>query len=132
MALSSSRLINAQTDQKEQDTGYHNLQRARTDAAAKNGYNSTATRNAMANLFHTNSGGKMPYDWQLDIAEAFILGLDCVLIAGTGMGKTIPFMLPLLLPQYATSTIPVISPLRSLQRDQVCSILICFHMIPIM
>jgi len=29
-----------------------------------------------------------PYDWQLDVAEAIILGLDSIVIAGTGSGKT--------------------------------------------
>ena len=38
--------------------------------------------------------GKTPYSWQLDAAEAIILGLGCVVFAGTGAGKTIPFMLP--------------------------------------
>ncbi|KAJ7506438.1 hypothetical protein B0H11DRAFT_1707242, partial [Mycena galericulata] len=40
---------------------------------------------------------KPPYDWQIEVAEALILGLDAVVIAGTGAGKTIPFMMPLLL-----------------------------------
>ncbi|KAK7027208.1 hypothetical protein R3P38DRAFT_2777274 [Favolaschia claudopus] len=34
---------------------------------------------------------------QIDVSEALILGLDSVVIAGTGAGKTIPFMLPVML-----------------------------------
>ena len=37
-----------------------------------------------------------PYSWQLDVTEAIFLGLDPVVIAGTGAGKTMPFMMPLL------------------------------------
>ena len=37
------------------------------------------------------------HEWQLDVADALLLGLNCVAIAGTGSGKAIPFMLPLLL-----------------------------------
>ncbi|KAI1782002.1 P-loop containing nucleoside triphosphate hydrolase protein [Ganoderma leucocontextum] len=72
----------------------------------------------MTSKFSARSGGKRPYEWQLDVAEAFLLGLDCVVVAGTGAGKTIPYLLPLLLPETAHKTIPVISPLKSLQRDQ--------------
>jgi ATP-dependent helicase YprA (DUF1998 family) len=33
---------------------------------------------------------KTPYDWQLDVTEAILLGLDStVVIAGTGSGKTV-------------------------------------------
>lgn len=47
-------------------------------------------------MFNERSGLD-PYEWQLDVAEAIVLGIDTVVIAGTGSGKTIPFMLPLLL-----------------------------------
>ncbi|KDQ56801.1 hypothetical protein JAAARDRAFT_131803, partial [Jaapia argillacea MUCL 33604] len=63
--------------------------------------------------------GKSPYPWQLDVAEAFILGLDAVVIAGTGAGKTMPFIMPLLLKEWQNKTIGIISPLKALQRDQV-------------
>ena len=39
---------------------------------------------------------RSPYPWQLDMAKAIMLGLDCIVIAGTGAGKTIPFVLPFL------------------------------------
>ncbi|KAI9568649.1 hypothetical protein HD554DRAFT_2021831, partial [Boletus coccyginus] len=46
--------------------------------------------------FEERTGGKQPYDSRLDVAEALLTGLDCVLIAGTGADKTMPFMMPLL------------------------------------
>jgi ATP-dependent helicase YprA (DUF1998 family) len=38
--------------------------------------------------------GREPYSWQLAVSEAIALRLDCLCIAGTGAGKTIPFMAP--------------------------------------
>ncbi|THU89189.1 P-loop containing nucleoside triphosphate hydrolase protein [Dendrothele bispora CBS 962.96] len=79
------------------------------------GYNSTDTRNLMQATF-TQKFGKPAYDWQLNVSEALILGLDCIVVAGTGSGKTIPFMLPLLGDDHFR--ILVISPLKILQQDQ--------------
>ena len=93
------------------------LQQARETAAKKRNYNSLDTHTRLERLFSEKSGFK-PYGWQLDVAEAILLGLDCVVIAGTGSGKTIPFMLPLLL--YPNKMALIISPLKVLQRDQVC------------
>ncbi|KAJ6557925.1 hypothetical protein B0H19DRAFT_1291208 [Mycena capillaripes] len=50
--------------------------------------------------------------------EAILVGLDAAVIAGTGTGKTIPFMLPVLLHR---DTIFLVSPLKVPQEDQVCS-----------
>lgn len=55
--------------------------------------------------------GKTPYDWQLDIAEAFYLGVDSVIIAGTGAGKTLPFTMALLADSSGKSKIMIISTL---------------------
>ncbi|KAF8239110.1 hypothetical protein L208DRAFT_994930, partial [Tricholoma matsutake] len=57
-----------------------------------------------------------PHDWQLDVAEALLLGIDSVVIAGTGSGKTILFMLPLL--SNPEKMVLIISPLKILQCDQ--------------
>ena len=46
-----------------------------------------------------------------------MLKLDSLVIAGTGSGKTIPFMLPLL--AHPEKVVIIISPLKVLQRDQV-------------
>ncbi|KAJ6570004.1 hypothetical protein B0H10DRAFT_1831904 [Mycena sp. CBHHK59/15] len=65
-------------------------------ARKQNGYDSAVTRRDLAHLFE-DEYKKPPYDWQIDVSEALIIGLDAVVIAGTGAGKTIPFMMPLLL-----------------------------------
>ncbi|KAH9857945.1 P-loop containing nucleoside triphosphate hydrolase protein [Lenzites betulinus] len=118
MVHSDAHLRKATADQKRQKLGQENLRKARQKHFSASGYNSAETRKLMVDSFETRSGGKRPYKWQLDVAEAFLLGLDCIVIAGTGSGKTIPYLLPLLLPQNAHKTLPVISPLKSLQRDQ--------------
>jgi ATP-dependent helicase YprA (DUF1998 family) len=73
-------------------------------------------------------GGKPPYPWQLDAAEAIVLGLECVVVAGTGAEKTIPLALPLFVHDSRNKMILVISPLYARQSDQVRafnSFLIC-------
>ncbi|KAJ7114413.1 hypothetical protein C8R44DRAFT_536324, partial [Mycena epipterygia] len=62
--------------------------------------------------------GFYAYGWQLDVTEALLLKIDCLVIAGTGSGKTIPFMLPLMLPENAKKMVLIISPLVSLQSEQ--------------
>ncbi|KAJ7189419.1 hypothetical protein GGX14DRAFT_383272 [Mycena pura] len=60
---------------------------------------------------------KPPYESQIDISEAIILGLDAIgVIAGTGAGKTILFMMPLLLDR--KKFVLAISPLNILQEHQ--------------
>ncbi|KIL55563.1 hypothetical protein M378DRAFT_134069 [Amanita muscaria Koide BX008] len=93
------------------------LQKARDLAAQMTGYDSGQTRHDLRTLFSERFGsGAEPYQWQLDVTEAMLLGLDSVVIAGTGSGKTIPFMLPLLL--HPEKMVLVLSPLKILQRDQ--------------
>ena len=48
-----------------------------------------------------------------------MLGLDVTAIAGTGSGKTLPWVMPLLLEENKTKTVLVISPLKALQADHV-------------
>jgi ATP-dependent helicase YprA (DUF1998 family) len=52
-------------------------------------------------------------------AEALILGLDYVVVAGIGAGKTIPFALPLLVQDSPDKLVLVISPLNTPEVDQV-------------
>ncbi|KAF8573691.1 hypothetical protein K439DRAFT_1317768, partial [Ramaria rubella] len=68
---------------------------ARVKASQTRDYDSTKTRADLLRLFQTRCGGKEPYPWQLDVTEALLLGLDSVVFAGTGAGKTIPFVMPL-------------------------------------
>lgn len=105
-------MISANTHETSKKRSYQNLSTARLNAEE---YDSTTTRAQISNIFTTRFG-KPPYDWQLDVTEAAILGLDCVVIAGTGMGKTMPFMMPLLHKPTAKSIF--ISPLKVLQEDQ--------------
>ena len=60
-----------------------------------------------------------PYAAQLDLAECMLLGLDATCIAGTGWGKTLPFVLPLFTPTAKSSVIIIVSPLNTLEADQV-------------
>ena len=96
---------------------YNNLDKARAEATQKNGYNSESTRNIIQSEFLSRFG-RNSYTWQMDVAEALILGLDSVVIAGTGAGKMMPFVMPLFLRN--GKKILIISPLKVLQADQVC------------
>jgi hypothetical protein len=75
----------------------------------------------MAEKLQDCFGGKTPYPWQLDAAEAIVLGLECVVAAGTGAEKTIPLALPLRLFAHGSwvKMILFISPLHARQSDQV-------------
>ncbi|KAK6988536.1 P-loop containing nucleoside triphosphate hydrolase protein [Favolaschia claudopus] len=73
------------------------------------------TRQKLASLFEEQTG-KQAHKWQIDVSEALILGLDSVVIAGTGAGKTMPFMMPVML--HREKFVLVISPLKVLQEDQ--------------
>ncbi|PPQ98478.1 hypothetical protein CVT26_013879 [Gymnopilus dilepis] len=95
---------------------YEILENARRNAAKQQQYDSRATRTRLAALFTERFGGN-PYDWQLDATEAILLGLDSIVIAGTGSGKTVPFMLALL--HDSKKQAIIISPLSILQLDQV-------------
>jgi superfamily II DNA helicase RecQ len=102
--------------QQQRARSYSNLDKAQTDAKRKNGYNWQQTRNELTSIFREHFGTD-PYNWQLDVTEAILLGLDSVVIAGTGAGKTMPFMMPLLLDK--KKRVIIISPLKVLQEDQV-------------
>jgi len=96
---------------------YRILDNARRQAARRNGYNSTETRSQLTAAFRERFG-MTPHIWQLDVTESILVGLDSIVIAGTGAGKTMPFMMPLLLDE--EKRIIIISPLKVLQEDQVC------------
>ena len=88
-----------------------------TEAAQKHQYDSPKTRKKLSDLVQQHFHGHKPYEWQLDTAEALLLGLDSIIIAGTGTGKTLPFVIPLLYNK--AGRIIIISPLKALQQDQV-------------
>ena len=82
-------------------------------------HSSERTREDLVYAFKKAFNGLQPYDWQLDVTEAILLGLDCVVIAGTGSGKTMPFAMPLLVDKTKKKMVIVISPLNDLEEDQV-------------
>lgn len=83
------------------------------------GYDAEATRALLTTAVKSVFNGNEPRKFQLDIAEALVLGLDVTAIAGTGSGKTLPWVMPLLLEENKAKTILVISPLKALQADHV-------------
>ena len=95
------------------------LKNAREAALKDWNYNSEETRQMMSQKLMDIFNRRSPYDWQLNAAELLILGLDCVVVAGTGTGKTIPFMLPLFVHDSRDKLVLIISPLNALEMDQV-------------
>lgn len=104
----------------EHTHSYNVLRAAIRKAQESVGYNSLETRTRVQNVFRERFGSDA-HTWQLDVTEALLLGLDTLVIAGTGTGKTMPFMMPLLLDQQTKHI--VISPLKVLQADQVSLLL---------
>ncbi|KAJ3848712.1 P-loop containing nucleoside triphosphate hydrolase protein [Lentinula lateritia] len=82
----------------------------------KGGYNSEVTQSLLHKEFSQINKGLIAYRWQINVAEALHLGLDCTVIAGTGAGKTMPFVMPLLIDK--DKRIIIISPLNALEEDQ--------------
>lgn len=84
------------------------------------GYQSAEVRERMSDACRKLSEGRIvPHKWQLDVAESLLLGIDCEVIAATGAGKTLPFVLPLLV--RPEMMIVILSPLDALELDQVCN-----------
>jgi ATP-dependent helicase YprA (DUF1998 family) len=102
---------------KEVEQSTTHLQKAWDDAFKKRGYQSASTRATLHAEFCRRNPGKVPYPWQVDVGEALYLGLDCSVIAGTGAGKTMPFVMPLFLDP--KKIVVIISPLKALEEDQV-------------
>lgn len=93
------------------------LQKAWDDVFKKSSYQSASTRATLHAEFCHRNAGKVPYAWQVDVREELHLGLDCSVIAGTGAGETMPFVMPLFLDP--KKIVVVISPLNALEEDQV-------------
>ncbi|KAJ7281294.1 P-loop containing nucleoside triphosphate hydrolase protein [Mycena rebaudengoi] len=75
-----------------------------------------AVRAKIRNDFAAKNPGKVAHDWQVNIGEALELKLDVSLLAGTGAGKTMPFVMPLSI--NPDKIIIIISPLNALEEDQ--------------
>jgi ATP-dependent helicase YprA (DUF1998 family) len=98
---------------------YANLAAARQKASDDHKYDTQLIWSFLQECF-TRKFGKPAHSWQLDAAEAVLLKLDCIVIAGTGAGKTVSVMLILL--KDWTKAALIISPLKALMHDQVCAI----------
>jgi ATP-dependent helicase YprA (DUF1998 family) len=95
------------------------LDKARFEAVQANKYDSEATWQELKTRFEQVFDRKLPYDWQLDVVEALLLHINCIVIAGTGAGKTMPFGMPLLLDKMDKKMVLAISPLNELEFEQV-------------
>jgi superfamily II DNA helicase RecQ len=73
----------------------------------------------LSSLAETKLGVK-PFEFQLEIAAAILRGEDVIADIGTGGGKTLSFILPILLNEQDITI--VVSPLSALMIDQVSSI----------
>jgi hypothetical protein len=89
---------------------YANLAAARQKASDDHKYDTQSTRSFLQERF-TCKFGKPAHSWQLAAAEAVLLKLDCIVIAGMSAGKTVPVMLILL--QDWTKAALIISSLKS-------------------
>jgi hypothetical protein len=104
------------------------LESAHATAAESTGYDTARTWCAIICKFKEAFNGNTPYDWQLDMAEALILGLDSMVIAGTGSGKTMPFGMPLLVDETKKKIVLIISPLNDLEVEQVDNLSYQFYL----
>ena len=101
------------------------LNAACTTAARDLKYDSTLTWVKICEEFEMCTGRKKPYGWQMDVAEAIITGLDCVIVAGTGAGKTMLLIMPLLVDP--KKHIIIISPLDAFKHNQVSTNVFANH-----
>jgi hypothetical protein len=85
-------------------------------------HQSVEVQKSMLHACHKMSEGEiLPCEWQLDVAESLLLGIDCEVIAATGARKMLPFVLPLLV--RPDMVVVILSPLDALKLDQVCNTL---------
>lgn len=115
---------NSPTEHEDRASHSLALLRAAKQKAIKQrigGYSSSTYRSSVTRALLPRFNRRHPYNWQLDISEAIELGLDCLLISGTGSGKTLPFVLPIIGDLTRTKKVVIISPLLALEEDQVAS-----------
>lgn len=60
---------------------------------------------------------KTPFEWQANASAASLSGVDCLAVAPTGGGKSLPIVLPMLLKPQGFAL--ALSPLNGLQISQV-------------
>lgn len=103
---------------------YRNLSEAQkaatNDPKRKEKYLSSEIRAEMKLKTQLCCDGKTPRWYQEDSGEAFMLGMDVVLVSATGSGKTLAFLQGLLADKTEQSKLIIISPLNLLEYDMVC------------
>jgi L-asparaginase/Glu-tRNA(Gln) amidotransferase subunit D len=96
---------------------YNVLDRFRTEAANSRQYLSETTR---AEISRTPLTEKNRMSGKLMFAKLFYyLGLDGIVIAGTGAGKTMSFIMPLLVDSTKQKMVVIISTLNDFEHIQV-------------
>lgn len=100
------------------DASYTLLDKTRKRMQRYKKYSSASIRD-LVSAEVTARTGKVPYSWQLDVVEAILFGLDCIVLAGTGSGKTLPFAMVLLADGTKKKKVIIVSPLNELQKEQV-------------
>ncbi len=90
----------------------------------KNRSRGPATQHTIAGITeHLRTRFRLPYepdDWQLHTIQWVLHGYDSIFCAGTGYGKSLVFQVLASLGGKG-KLVMVISPLKALERDQVCS-----------
>ena len=114
--LMSALLLKPSTHSEEKKLSYSNLLKSCNLAACTSGYHSEFVRQALTKVC-SEQCHNIPYEWQLDAAEAFFLGLNCTILVGTGSGKSLPFVMPSMVHD---KIVVVLSSLNALEDDQVC------------
>ena len=88
------------------------------EAAQKKNYNPLSNiREDLKKWVQKHFNNKVPHDWQLDVVESVLHGLDTLVVDPTGVGKSLPFIM--LLAKWPKKKIIIISPLIALQLDMV-------------
>ena len=108
---------------KTHAASYHNLGKiqvaATEDSERTKKYSPSGIRATMKINTQQHCDGKTPRWYQEDSADAFMLGMDVVLVSGTGSGKTLAFLQSLLADETGQSKLVIISPLNELEYDMV-------------
>ncbi|KAI0682420.1 hypothetical protein BC835DRAFT_1241812, partial [Cytidiella melzeri] len=80
-------------------------------------YSSANRQNTITREVQTCCNGKIPRWCQTDVGEAFLLGMDEILVSATGCGKTLVFLPCLLADDTNKSQLVIVSPLNMLEND---------------
>ena len=82
---SASQDLHQKAHERVTEQLFRNLQKARDKAAQKSSYDWKLTHGRLYSEFKKRFGADA-HEWQIQVTEAILLGLDSVVIAGTGSG----------------------------------------------